>query len=71
MKNYNKMMEYIWLGIAIATAIFAGYQLNLGEREDITLLIVMPFVAGALYALRRFHRKKMEKLKNTEDQQKD
>lgn len=61
MNKYHKVMEYFWLVVAILTAIFAGYQLNRGIREDIYLLILMPFVAGALFAVRRFHRKRMEK----------
>lgn len=62
MNKYHRVMEIFWLVVAIVTAIFAGYQLSQGRTEDMTLMLVMPFVAGALFAIRRFHRKRMEKM---------
>ncbi len=60
MKKYNKIMEIFWLIIAIATAIFAGYLLKTGRTEESLAPFFLPFVAGGLYALRRWHRKKLE-----------
>jgi hypothetical protein len=61
MNKYNKIMEYFWLVIAIATALYAAYTLGKSGSENTILLVTMPFIAGSLFGIRRFTRKRLEK----------
>lgn len=69
MNKYNKFMEYFWLVMAILTALYAAYTLGKTGSEDALLLITMPFIAGALFAVRRFTRKRIEKMAEKETKQ--
>lgn len=64
MQKYNKFMEFFWLIIAIATTFYGFYIFKAGRAEESVLPFILPFVALAMYGLRRFHRKKMENLNN-------
>jgi peptidoglycan/LPS O-acetylase OafA/YrhL len=55
-------MEYFWLIVAIATALYAAYQWNQDPNilDENTFLFIFPFLAGGLFAMRRFLRKRQE-----------
>lgn len=61
MKKYHLIMEKFWLIAAALSFIYAVYTIgNLGfDRAGINL--IMPIIAAALYYLRRFTRKRLEK----------
>ena len=54
-------MEYFWLAIAIASAIYAAYVLGKFGSEQNAVILALPLVAFVLFLLRRFSRKRMEK----------
>lgn len=62
-------MEYFWLIIAIATAIYAAYRWNEDPNilNENSFLFVFPFLAAGLFGMRRFIRKKQEKRNQSEE----
>jgi hypothetical protein len=60
--KYNKIMEWFWLVVAIATAVYAGYKWNQDPSilSENTFLFFMPFIAAGLWAMRRYVRRKQE-----------
>lgn len=61
MNKYHKVMEYFWLVVGILTSIFAINAYQTGTNKDLGFIMFMPIIAFALFAMRRFHRLKMEK----------
>lgn len=62
MTQFNKYLERLWLIIAIASAVFAAYQVTtLGWDEGSSFLII-PVIAGAWYGARRYMRIRMERV---------
>jgi len=55
-------MEYFWLVVAIGTAIYAAYKWNQDPNvlDENIFLFIFPFLAGGLFAMRRFVRKRQE-----------
>ena len=55
-----KMMEVFWFLVALAGAVYACYQIHtIGLSEGYVFLLV-PFVAGIMFILRRLRRKSIE-----------
>ncbi len=62
-------MEYFWLVVAIATALYAGYKWNQNPEvlDENTFLFIFPFLAAGLFGMRRFIRKRQEAREQKED----
>jgi len=63
MEKYNIIMEKVWLILAAGSAIYASYmwiEYGLGSGTQTLLLITV--IAFAYYLTRRFMRRRMEKL---------
>lgn len=58
-------MEFVWLIIAVLTTIYGFYIYKIGRAEESVLPFVLPLVAFGMFALRRFHRKKLEKMEQS------
>ena len=61
MNQYHKIMERFWLFVAIASFIFAVYktgEIGIGESM---MYYLFPFIAGILFYMRYFVRKRFEK----------
>ncbi len=69
MQQSVKFREYMWLAIAILSAIFAGYKLTVDGVEDGLIFLIVPAVAGLMYKVRRFMRVRIESISDekTED----
>lgn len=61
MKTYHLIMEKFWLVAAILSFIYAVYTIGQSGLAQAGLNLVMPLIAGALYYLRRYTRKRFEK----------
>ena len=67
MERISRIMEHVWLAIAIASFIWAAVEINrIGWEEGKTWLYV-PAIAGAMYVFRRFARNKMAAYKAREE----
>ncbi len=68
MEKLNRMMEHVWLAIAIGSAIWAIFEINnLGWDLGKSWLYV-PGIAGAMFLFRRFTRMKMQAYKEREEE---
>lgn len=61
MKKLNNIMENIWLLIAIVSAIWIGFTTIVDGYEAAKPWMPVPLIAGAMFAFRRFFRKRMER----------
>lgn len=66
MHTYHKIAEKFWLVAAILSLLYAGYRFGgASEREEpLTenlVFLLLPLVAGFLFALRRNFRKRLER----------
>ena len=67
MEKLSRIMEHVWLAIAIASLIWAAVEINrIGLEEGKTWLYV-PAIATAMFLFRRFARKKMDAYKAREE----
>ncbi len=57
MERYNKIMQYVWLAVAIISGGFAVYSyLTLpNDQEPEYMIFLLPLVAGFLFYIRRRH----------------
>ena len=62
-------MEYFWLIIAIATAIYAAYEWNKDPKilDENIFLFIFPFVAAGLFGMRRFIRRRQAEREKKEE----
>lgn len=60
MGKYHKIMEYFWLTTAIAASIYVAMVINRTSFEESGVFLFMPVMAAAMFAVRRFMRKKAE-----------
>lgn len=60
MQRYNRIMEIFWLATAVVTLILGFYIIHEKGFTDNWLFLFFPFLAGAMYAMRRYLRKKEE-----------
>lgn len=63
--NYHKIMELMWLAIAVITAVMTVVLLVQTNGEKGWGMAFMPFVAVLFFFFRRYARKKMEKENNS------
>jgi len=63
MKQYHifLIMERLWLSIAIACAAYSVWIFNQNGWEQAKLSFLFTFIAGVLFGLRRYQRKRSEK----------
>ncbi len=67
MERYNKIMQYVWLAVALLSSVFAAYKFfTMPEGEEPEYMIfALPFIAAILFFLRRRHNHVMSQ--NKED----
>ncbi|MCB0795303.1 MAG: hypothetical protein KDB88_11255 [Flavobacteriales bacterium] len=66
MRKLNRLMEHFWAAVAIATflaALWALYQFGWQEGRQ---WLWFPMIAGAMFAFRRFTRRKLEAMEDRE-----
>lgn len=61
MKRYNRIMEVFWLAAATLTLVVALQAIAVKGIKDSYLMLSFPVISLALYAMRRYFRKKVEK----------
>lgn len=61
MKNYNRIMEMVWLAISIITFIIVCYFVITDGFRASVQYFVFPGLAAVMYAVRLAFRKRMEK----------
>jgi len=62
MKGINHFMEYFWLAAFFISAAYVGYLLATNEVDgDGLTLILFPVIAGFMFLMRRYVRRKFEK----------
>jgi len=61
MTKLNKIMENVWLLIAVLSAIWIGFTTITEGYEIAKPWMPVPLIAGAMFAFRRFFRKRMER----------
>jgi len=59
-EKMNRIMEHVWLGLAIACLIWIGVEIALNGWESSKQWLPIPFIALSMFAFRRFFRKRME-----------
>jgi hypothetical protein len=57
-------MENVWLTIAIVSAVYIGAGTVLWGYDEVKEWMLVPVIAAAMFAWRRFFRKKMEQYDN-------
>jgi len=67
LEKMNKTMEHVWLGIAIASAIWVTVEISMNGWADGKQWLPVPCIAGSMFAFRRFFRKRMESKKQEEN----
>ncbi len=67
MRKYNLFMEKFWMVIAIVSFVYGVYMIRKFGLADAGLYLIMPLIAGALYYLRSYARRRAER----ENDQKD
>lgn len=64
MNRYHKIMEKFWLLIAILSLAYAAYKAGQNGVENTLMLFLLPVIAGLLFGMRYFVRKKFEKMQD-------
>ncbi len=64
MNQYHKIMEVFWLLIAVVSTVYAAYMAGKSSFEESFIYFLFPVVAGILFGLRYFMRKRFEKMKD-------
>ncbi|MBN4061955.1 MAG: hypothetical protein COA57_12325 [Flavobacteriales bacterium] len=62
MKTYNRIMEIFWLVTAVLALALAVYTVRAKGIEENWYLLLFPVACVAMFALRRYMRKKIEKV---------
>lgn len=68
MRKLNRLMEHFWLAVAIGTGIAAGWVIVAEGFEQGRQWLLFPAVALAMFAVRRFTRRKLEAMKQRKRQ---
>ncbi len=57
MERYNKIMQYVWLTVAVLGGAFAFYSFSIlpEDQEPEYMVFMLPVVALILFYLRRRH----------------
>jgi uncharacterized membrane protein YozB (DUF420 family) len=63
-KRIFKIMEIVWLSIAILSVLSAVWSISKGDIEAGKYPLFVTFCAALLFALRRYQRKRLEKSMN-------
>lgn len=61
MRKVHRFMELFWLVVSLLSAVMALYMLVRAGLREGGIYLLFPFLAGAMYGVRRWVRKKMEK----------
>ncbi len=59
-----RINEYLWLFFAVVAVILCAYSIIIQDREQSIYFIVLTFMAGFFYALKRGQRKRFENRKD-------
>ena len=62
MKKYSRMMELFWLISTVFLAAMAAYVLYQKGIQEGYLILALPLVSGLMYGMRRWLRKRMERV---------
>lgn len=65
-----KIMEIVWLSIAILSALSSVWNFSKGNVDAGKYPLFVAFCAALLFSLRRYQRKRLEKSMNNSDEQK-
>lgn len=60
MRKLNRFMEHFWLAVCIGTTIAAGWVIATDGFDAGKQWLLFPAIALAMFAFRRFTRKKLE-----------
>ena len=63
-----KIMEIVWLSIAILSALSAVWSFSKGDVDAGKYPLFVTFCAALLFSLRRYQRKRLEKSSNVSNQ---
>lgn len=64
MSKFFKILEIIWLVIAIGCAAFTVYFLIIKDTDSALYFIFVFIIASIMYLLRRYQRKNQDRLSN-------
>lgn len=59
-----KALEIIWLVIGLVGVAMCAYSITAGRRQDAIYFLVVTFMSGVMYAVRKRQRKKAEEYSN-------
>ena len=65
-----KIMEIVWLSIAILSALAAAWSFSKGNVDAGKYPLFVTFCAALLFSLRRYQRKRLEKSMNNSNEHK-
>ena len=68
MRKLNRLMEHFWLAVAIGTGIAAVWVIVSDGFEEGRQWLLFPAIALAMFALRRFMRKRLEAMVDRDQQ---
>jgi len=68
MEKLNRMMEHVWLAIAIGSAIWALFEINRSGWDLAKQWLYVPGIAAAMFLFRRFARIKMQAYNEREEE---
>jgi len=63
-KRIFKLMEIVWLSIAVLSALSAVWSISKGDVDAGKYPLFVTFCAALLFSLRRYQRKRLEKSMN-------
>lgn len=68
-EKMNRMMEHLWIAIALASAVWAGFECYRSGWEVGSQWFMVTGIAAAMFMFRRFVRKRFEAEKRRQEQE--
>ena len=59
-----RVLEIVWLFIGLVGVVMCSYSIVTGRRHDAIYFLVVTFMSGVMYAVRKRQRKKTEEPSN-------
>ncbi len=59
-----KVLEILWLIIGLVAIAMCSYSIAIGQQRDSIFFLVVTFMSGVMYAVRKRQRKKTEEFSN-------
>jgi uncharacterized membrane-anchored protein len=61
-----RIMELVWLSVAVVAGLSSAWLISKGQIDSARYPLFVTFCGGVLFALRRYQRKRMEKVSQHE-----